>query len=161
MEHVNLNPYSVMNVRLATQILSSSVSSVLYNYYPESMHGTAALCSFCDKFFDCLNVRNQLEGVYDRKEFMLPYRDVNDSRFTWLKDTFLQYLENWKLSILNRPGDFTKTDRDRMFLPQQTYDGIRITIHSFIELTQFLLRNGMPYVLSERLCLPKYSSRTS
>ena len=37
-----------------------------------------------------------------------------------------------------------------MFLSSQTYEGLRITSYSLIELTKYLLNAGMPYVLSER-----------
>ena len=65
-EHVNLNPYSVMNVRLATQVLSSSVANILFDYYPRQTHATAKLCQNMNKFFDFLNVRNQTEGQTSR-----------------------------------------------------------------------------------------------
>ena len=58
LEHVQLNPFSEMRVRLATQVLSQSVANVLRNYYPADTHGTAELCEYMDKFFDCLNVRS-------------------------------------------------------------------------------------------------------
>ena len=32
LEHVQLNPYSIMKVHLATQLLSESVSNILSNY---------------------------------------------------------------------------------------------------------------------------------
>eukprot|EP00795_Rhopilema_esculentum_P010443 gene10443-19147_t len=69
-EHIVLNPYSCMNVRLAVQLLSDSVGKIL----KESMHATAVLCENMDRFFDSLNVRNQVEGVKKRKQFLLPYR---------------------------------------------------------------------------------------
>ena len=40
-EHVYLTPYSVMNVRLAAQVLSTTVSKVLSNYGPADAAGTA------------------------------------------------------------------------------------------------------------------------
>eukprot|EP00794_Sanderia_malayensis_P012424 gene12424-13709_t len=49
-EHVNLTPYSVMNVLLAVQVLSSSVSKVLQNFYPATTHATAELCECMDSF---------------------------------------------------------------------------------------------------------------
>ena len=63
-----------MNVRLAVQLLSDSVGKILKEYYPESMHATAVLCENMDRFFDSLNVRNQVEGVKKQKQFLLPYR---------------------------------------------------------------------------------------
>ena len=150
LDHVNLTPYSVMNVRLATQILSKSVANVLYEYYPQEMHATAELCDFMDAFFDCLNVRNQVEGTKTRKEFLRPYRDIDDPRFNWLKKDFLNYLSQWKESINHREGNFTRNARDRMFISRQTYEGLQITVNSVVEATRFLLKEGMPFVLTER-----------
>ena len=33
-EHFNLKPYSVMNVQLATQVISETMSHVIESYYP-------------------------------------------------------------------------------------------------------------------------------
>ena len=42
--HINLTPYSKMNVRLATQILSERTSNVLKEYYPHGTYATSELC---------------------------------------------------------------------------------------------------------------------
>ena len=55
-EHVYLTPYSVMNVRSAAQVLSTTVSKVLSNYGPPNAVKTAAFCLILDKFFDIMNV---------------------------------------------------------------------------------------------------------
>ena len=149
-EHVRLNPYSKMNVRLATQILSETSSNILFKYYPENTHATAELCFYMDKFFDCLNVRSQYEGKNKRKPFLLPYEKENDERFMWLTDEFLPYLAQWKSSTDCRLGNFSNRDRGKMFLSFQTYEGIKISVHSLIECVQYLLKSGMPYILSER-----------
>lgn len=65
---------------------------------------------------------------------------------------FLEYLRLWKESTDNRPGNFTQNARGRMFLSWQTYEGIRITVHSAIEATKFLLHEGTEFVLTERFC---------
>ena len=39
-----------------------------------------------------------------------------------------------------------------MFLSWQTYEGYKITVHSVIEATKFLLQEGMEFVLTERFC---------
>lgn len=150
LEHVHLTPYSKMRVRLAAQVLSQSVSKVLKQYYPAGTKGTSDLCQFINHFFDCLNVRNELECVKDRNEFIGPYRDVNDPRFDWMKNDLLGFLKSWKTSTENREGDFTQSLRNKMFLSHQTYKGIMISVNSAIEATRFLLNAGMPYVLTER-----------
>ena len=39
-----------------------------------------------------------------------------------------------------------------MFIPLQSYEGILISANSLIECVQFLLNEGMEYVLTERFC---------
>ncbi|XP_065673608.1 uncharacterized protein LOC136090694 [Hydra vulgaris] len=149
-EHVHLNSYSAMSVRYATQVLSASVANVLYKYYPPETHVTAELCSIMDRFFDCLNVRNQNESLLKKKTDLKPYRDLNDVRFDWLLNEFLNYFSSWKECVKNRKGNFTQNARDCMFISRQTYEGLLITVRSFVESTRFLLSEGMPFVLSER-----------
>ena len=61
-------------------------------------------------------------------------------------------MEDWLQSIENRPGNFTRKARSNMFLSRQTFEGIKITVFSTIELVQFLLLHDVPYVLTERFC---------
>ena len=79
---------------------------------------------------------------------MKPFRYANDSRFSWLLLTFLKYFENWK-NNLEKLG-LSNSEKNRMFVSQQTYDGIRITTHSVIGVTKHLLNAGMPFVLTSR-----------
>lgn len=65
---------------------------------------------------------------------------------------FLIYLNNWKESTDNRPGNFEQNARSRMFISWQTYEGFKMTVYSVIEATKFLLGEGMEFVLTERLC---------
>ena len=39
-----------------------------------------------------------------------------------------------------------------MFISHQTYQGLKITVYSLIEITKFLLSAGMKFVLSEKFC---------
>ena len=149
MNHVELSPYSKMNVSLAAQVMSKTVANILFHYYPKETHGTAELCEKMNKFFDCTNVRNQKEAVKSRNPNVAPYKSTDDSRFEWLDD-FLDYLKNWSDSVKNRPGKFTKNERKAMFLSRATYEGLQITAKSTIELTKFLLENGVQFVLTER-----------
>ena len=148
-DHIRLTPYSAMNVKLATQTLSETVGKFLNRSYPKAC-ATVELCLQMDKFFDILNIRNETEGHKKRKPSLEPFRHLNDERFFWLKDDFLPYFENWKKSIEQRKGNFGKTDRNKMFLSHQTYEGILITADSVIECVKFLLQDGMKFVLTER-----------
>ena len=58
LEHIKHTPFSVMNVRLAAQILSTSVTTALKTYGPDEATRTAEYCQMFNNFFDCLNVRN-------------------------------------------------------------------------------------------------------
>ena len=118
-DHVNLTPYSAMNVRLTAQVLSETVGKVLLITGSAEVAATANLCLMMDRFFDCLNVRNTEEHKIKLKSFLRPYRNLNDVRFAWL-DEFLQYLENWKNPTLEGEGNFSQRDREAMFLPWQT-----------------------------------------
>jgi len=102
-----------------------------------------------DKFFDIVNIRNIEGNRRDLKPFLKPFHSVNDQRFDWLKNDFLKYFEDWLKSIKNRPGPFTANARASMFIAWQTYEGIKITVHSTIELVQYLLLHNVPYVLTE------------
>ena len=50
--HFSLTAYSVMNVRLAVQILSSSVGNILKKFGPSKAFGTAEFCKLMDTVFD-------------------------------------------------------------------------------------------------------------
>ena len=104
------------------------------------------------RFFDCLNVRSTTEHERRRNNFLAPYTTAEDSRFDWLRNTFLAYLDAWYEATQERPGNFSGDDRSRMFLSLQTYKGLQITVHSLVEVVKFLLSEGMEFVLSERFC---------
>ena len=148
--HIELTPFSKMNVRLAAQVLSLSVGNILKEYGPEEASATSQYCLLIDKFFDITNIRSIHESKYSLKSYRAPFKHVNDERFTWLKDEFLVYFEQWLLSIKTRPGNFSQKERNNMFISQQSYEGILITVNSLIEVIQFLLNNNVPYVLTER-----------
>ena len=74
----------------------------------------------------------------------------NDFRFDWLQNTLLPYFHNWKHNILQRPGNFTVSAREKMFASGQTHEGIQITCYSVIEATKCLLKEGLQFVLTER-----------
>ena len=140
-----------MKVMIAAQVLSETVANVLFTTGPVDTNATAKLCLMMDRIFDCLNVRNTEEHKVKLKTFLKPYKDVSDARFAWL-DEFLEYLALWKQSTLQRQGNFHRRDREVMFLPWQSYDGLRMTVLSSKTVVSYLLNNGMKYVLSEKFC---------
>ena len=151
--HINLTSFSKMKVNLAAQVLSNTMALALRRFYPgEEAKETARFCEMMNTFFDCLNVRSTTEHIRKRNNLLAPYSSPDDARFEWLKNTFLVYLQEWLNATQQRAGNFSKDDRARMFISQQTYHGLRMTVHSFVEVTKFLLSEGMEYVLSEKFC---------
>ena len=49
-EHIKLTPYSIMNVKIAAEVLCSTVSKVLLKYGPHEAAGNEK--KFLEKFFD-------------------------------------------------------------------------------------------------------------
>ena len=140
-----------MNVRIAAQVLNETVANVLFTTGPADANATAKLCLMMGRIFDCLNVRNTEEYKVKLKKFLKLSKDVNDARFTWLEE-FLEYLALRKQSTLQRQGNFHQRDRDAMFLPWQSYEGLRMTVLSLKAVVPYLLNNGMKYFLSEKFC---------
>ena len=80
------------------------------------------------------------------------------------------YLDEWEQSVKERPGDFTKTQRNMMMLSPQTRLGLKVTckiptLHSaiyqqliatgksFIQLVKYIFTiDGVKSFLSQRLC---------
>ena len=152
-DHVKLTPYSVMNVRLAAQVLSSSVSNVLREYGPPEAKETARFCLMMDSFFDIVNVRNTTDHISKQKPNLKPISSPDDPRLSWLVNDFLGYFKDWLQSIENRPGDFDKAAKAKMFISWQTYEGLKVTVHSIVGCVKFLLQNNIcSYVLTETFC---------
>ena len=86
------------------------------------------------------------------KEWQLPISSPDDERLPWLTDTFLAYFEDWEKNVKNRPGNFSKTDGARMFLSRPTFEGLKISVYSLVEIVPFLLSEGFDYILVERFC---------
>ena len=61
-------------------MLSDSVSKALMKTGGEEAVETARFVGLIDKFFDCLNVNNYVNGKRNRKAFQSPYRSAKDFR---------------------------------------------------------------------------------
>ena len=97
-----MTPFSVTRVRLAAQVLSETVGSVLNSSGPADDVGTPKCCLMMDNFFECLNVKNTMEYKVKQKPFLKPYTSVDDVRFAWL-DKFSDYFKQWNdRGILHR-----------------------------------------------------------
>ncbi len=99
-----------------------------------------------------MNVRSTTEYERKRNDFLAPYTSADDTRFDWLQNTFLAYLHAWYKAMQERQGSFSDDARARMFISQQTYKGMKITVNFLIQVVKFLISEGMEYVLSERFC---------
>lgn len=147
-----------MEIELKSSInVDDQLSDDFINIFGQNSYGdaemavTAQYCQMVDSFFDCLNVRGVMENMHKRKPNLAPYTDMNDPRFSWLEEEFLNYLTEWKASIEAREG-FSKDAQSRMFISWQTFEGLQITVFSIIEVVKYLLSQGMEFVLTERFC---------
>ncbi|CAB3988334.1 Hypothetical predicted protein [Paramuricea clavata] len=118
----------MLKVKLATQVLSTSVAIALEESENDEVLGTAEFCRMINDFFDCTNVRSLTEHEKKRNPLIKPYSSQDDERFSWLKDVFLNYLETWKQSTTTREGNYSTDDRGKMFLSLQTYKGFQYVL---------------------------------
>ena len=58
-DHIKLTSYSIMNVKLAAQVLSSSVSNVLSKYASPDAAKNAKFCSLMVVLFDAVTIRDK------------------------------------------------------------------------------------------------------
>ena len=73
LEHVHLNPYSIIKVHLAaTQVLS--LNNTLDNHYPHAAHATAEFYIFMDMFSICLFVLTSIKAT--QKMMMKDFFDL-------------------------------------------------------------------------------------
>ena len=121
-----------MKVKLATQVLSKSVTA-LQESGKEEVLETARFCGMINHFFDCTNVRSLTEHFRKRNPLIKPYTSADDEKLSWLLNVFLEYLNSWRNSITTWPGEFSADERGKMFLSQQTYKGFKISVYSHIE----------------------------
>ena len=105
-EHVYLNSYSVMTVKYAVHVLSKTMFIALSQYGSPDASETVQFCYMINHFFDCLNVRSTTEAVKKgitffnlTTQFSTTQPNVDNERLTWLGNTFLNYLNEWKENI--------------------------------------------------------------
>ena len=148
--HIDLTSFSQMKVSLAAQVLSDHVATQLVDEYGEEVSELAAFIRHMNKWFDCLNTRHLYEGKDRLNPNALPFTDPEDPRLAYLSETFLGYFEEWKASVDNRLGRFSRDERNKMQLSHQTLDGLKISVRSFVSCVRFLLEQGAPFVLTAR-----------
>ncbi|KAK6165467.1 hypothetical protein SNE40_022391 [Patella caerulea] len=146
--HIDLTPFSKMKVNYAAQIFSETVASSLELMYGDSVLETVHFIRHMNKFFDCLNTRNLKESARKRNDNLKPYCDIDDPRFEYLTKDFLGYFSEWKTSVNNRNGDYSKSEKDNMQLSHQTLSGLHISVNSIVECSKFLLSEGVEFILT-------------
>ena len=150
-DHVKLSPQLRMRVRLAAQVLSTSMSLAISARNDPEMTETANFCLKFDKWFDCLNGRYLKSEVIKRKPDLAAYKSVDDVRFSWLRTEFLDWLTEWESEIESFPG-LTKSERNKFLLSAQTTEGLRITTMAFTSLVKELLgEDGVEFIMPEKL----------
>lgn len=145
--HIFLTPYSKMRVNLAAQVMSASVGNLMLTDSPTDCSETAQYILQCNNFFDCMNVRSRKEGGLKRNDNLLPYVLPNDPRLEIILKDFLGYFEKWKSSISAE----SKSVQKKMFISEQTHEGLIITCNSVVELVKYALNKGMPFMLTAKL----------
>ena len=119
-------------MKLPVQVLSRSVAIALQESGMDDVPATAKFCMMINDFFDCTNVRSKTEHVSKNNHLLKPYTSQDDEQFSWLKDVFLVYFSNWKDSTTAREGKYSSSDREKMFISTQTYEGFKISVYSHI-----------------------------
>lgn len=153
--HTKLSSFSCMKVILAVQVLSKSVAEALLRNKDNPLLKDAFSQELVDfilimnRTFDCLN-----GGVHSTKKNinsdLNEYFSLDDPRFQFLEETVLKYLQDWENDVSRRKG-FTKEQRSKMMISFQSMEALKITIHSFVHVSKFLLSNGTPSVSSRRM----------
>ena len=147
--HVYLTPYSVMNVRLAAQVLSSTVADAIEHTNNDAVSETVGFLRLMDKFFDIVNVKDLQESNRKRKPALKPFTEPDDDRLTWLTENFIDYFNEWAHMVENR-GQFSKAEKAKMQLSYQTLDGLKLTALSITACIRVILGEGADFVLTRK-----------
>lgn len=145
-DHIQLTSFSVMNVKLAAQVLSSTVANALELKYGPHVHETVQFIRLMDKWFDIMNVKNLNECILKRKPDLAPFRQVDDPRLGWLLGDFLDYFREWKNLVNAR--DVSKSEQAAMMLSYQTMQGLEISVKSIVSCIKIVLNEGADFVLT-------------
>ncbi|XP_033217745.1 uncharacterized protein LOC117173352 [Belonocnema kinseyi] len=128
-----------MRVLLALQLISHSVAEGLRYYKSriDELKDCGSTANFCDIFnfgFDALNRTTRETGIrLDSEDFKI-------------LQLLLDWLDAWEQRVLD--GTLEKKD----FLTESTAHGLRVTLHSTIELSHYLLEKcKFDYVLTGKI----------
>ncbi|KAH9383951.1 hypothetical protein HPB48_025895 [Haemaphysalis longicornis] len=129
----------LMRVKLATRVFSRSMSSGLKFYTDQKVinsrdaMGTIAFTERMNDLFDAMNRRYPAEGVRNSSPDLAVIKDS------------VQWLDDWEREL--QSGAIMKES----FLTQTTAEGLRVTMLSTLELTEYLLSKcNFKYVLTAK-----------
>ena len=147
-EHIHLSPQLRMRVKLAAQVLSSTMANAMRMRSKPELSESAVFCETFDKWFDCLNGRCLKASKPDLRPYYA--NNVNDPRYQWLEKEFLGWLSAWETEVEALP-DLSKTQKNKLLMSYQTIQGLRITTKSFVTLAPILLsEEGAQFLLPEK-----------
>ena len=98
--------------------------------------------------FDIMNCQNNQSLEFEWIPMLKPLRSV---RFSWFRSVLLKSFHDWLNSVQQCQGNFTNDAGHKMFIPWQTYGGLKISVNWINEATQFFF-DKVKYVLTERFC---------
>ncbi|KAH6939754.1 hypothetical protein HPB50_021558 [Hyalomma asiaticum] len=125
--HIYPSHMELMRVKLATQIFSRSMASALKYYtevgvlHTDTTEGTIAFTEQMNDVFDAMNRRHPKEGL------RMGCKDLE-----CIKNS-LKWLDDWEQEVCS--GAISKD----MFLAPSTAEGLRVTMLSMLELSEYLL----------------------
>lgn len=143
--HVKLSSFSCMTVLYAVQVLSNSVANnieALANHTSLKKCDTKELVVFIrkmNKFFDCVNGKVTEGEAETTNPDKLPFCNPNDERLNFLETEFLNYFEDWKHDVSQRPGSFSNAQRNRMIISHQALGALQITVHGIVGAIKYML----------------------
>ena len=76
-----------------------------------------------------MNVSSKTALTRELKPFEIPFLSTDDLWFSWLKYQILKYFEDWLKSLRNK----------KCLYNHKSIKGIKITVHTVIELTYTVL----------------------
>ena len=127
--HIDPNTFQKMNVRLAFQLFSRSVADGIKFFREthfsgfEGSESTEQFTRDLNCLVDILNSSSPVNGLYKGSD-----------KYCILK--------RWK-TLLN--------EKENNFASQRTLESLRVTVQSTLEVTEYLWKNGLKYVLTAKL----------
>ncbi|XP_064479605.1 uncharacterized protein LOC135392838 [Ornithodoros turicata] len=152
-KHLFPNNLEKMNVKRSVDIFKPEVTAVLrylLNYgHHVGISGfgaslpTIEFLEIIFKWFTLHNIKSTNFHIFSRDPMRMPFYCENDERLSWLEDTFLAYINQWKQAA----------PANTAFLSPETYEALHVTTNATVLCTRYLLSHGFKYVLTF-----KYSS---